>query len=133
MSQPEDRPLKDWLWGWHKSGMGHMEFRAPLPPTEDFPVVTDRIEGVDLPPYFLARPFSRDEQEIDVMLCDGGGPRASYDPEKRNRSQYVYVGGDNVPEEWKEPVLAAMRQIGDHWPGIPLKLKPRPDEDADAP
>lgn len=124
MEQQEADRLLEHFWGWSGSG-GQEDFHAPLPPTEAFPTMR-RAPGIDMPPYLLARGM---QGCVEIMLCAGDGRRASYDPEWQDPSQFVYVGGENVPGEWKHAIAMAVNVVGRHWPGIVLMLRPKPDEE----
>ncbi len=121
-----DEILKEW-WGWDDT-VGS-EFRAPLPVTPRFGFCGRPGGGicpiVNMPPYFLARRF---RDHMDVMLCDGSGKRARY-YEGSDAEQHLYVGTDQVPYEWREPIASALNEIGRRWPGVPLLFRPEPDVD----
>lgn len=117
MPQSEPKQLPDGYWGWDKT-----EFRAPLPPTEQFGIV-NRSPGYDHPPYLLARPC---RGGMDVMLLTGYGVRPCLSLALGN---YMYVGDSVVPEAWKEPIAKALAEIGRRRPNAVLLFQPTEDVD----
>ena len=117
--QETDLPLRKWLWGWtDDSFSGADEYRAPLPPTAEFPEF-ERLPGVMIPPYVLVRRIGPEVAE--VILCGASGWGTD-----------MHVGDPNVPDEWKEPISLALMLVGRRWPGVLMQLNPEPDKDPDA-
>lgn len=112
------------LWGFD-TGCG--DYRAPLPIVG---VHTARErKGLDEPhpPYIVASKAGR--WDIFVMLCDGDGWRATEDgtgQKDKGKEDWIYADGDNVPEEWKEPIAEALRAIRQHWRGRRLHFRDNP-------
>lgn len=115
-------------------------YRVPLPETKQFPRYrwSDRLRrngargwlaGVSVPPYLVATPNVYEDDHVDVMLCFGSGYRANTsgnptDPEATPDNEWIYADGDNVPEEWREPIRQAIEKVRELWPGKPIRYRP---------
>lgn len=130
MATTPEEILERGFWGWQERDDwpegGREAFRAPLPPTPDHPVVTRRCGNIDgvteipIPPY-IAAAVERGVLHVDIY--GGSGWRAGYDPEAGEESEFIYADGD-LPEEWVEPVAAAMEEIRTHWPDMEPAFRP---------
>lgn len=120
LSQQELEPPSKWLWGWQEGFDGKEEYRAPLPVTEEYPEV-ERMRGLSLPPYILARASA--PMHAEVILCTGSG----------DGRDTPNAGDASVPEEWKRPIADALNLLGQRWPGVTINVRTKPDVDPDAP
>lgn len=126
---------------WNRDGSGGF-YRVPLPTTDKFPRYRwskrlrdgrtqseHRLAGVSVPPYLTAFESFEGDEGIEVMLCFGSCYRANTsgiptDPEASPDNEWVYADGDNVPEEWREPIEAAIQDVRSIWPQRTVRFRP---------
>jgi hypothetical protein len=115
------------LWGFSVE-LGVPCYRAPLPPTPDYPMLMRScgniagIKQIPMPPYIMAQ---RHAECIEFDLFEADGYRIGYDRDSHSNEACLYADSEDLPEEWRESIQAATDAVTQHWPGLPLRFRPR--------
>lgn len=124
------------MWGFQHtswSAKSDSVFRAPLPVLAAHPNHERSFEPssfglwawVKMPPYICAAVES-DGLHVDLWEADGW--RASENPsDATDQRRWIYADGENVPEEWKQPIADALVLVKEHWPGQEPLFRPPPE------